>query len=169
MHYAAIVQGEDREVEIVEVAPGRFEITVDGRKRVVDAHAVSDSSMSCLIDDHAYEVHFEANPKGGENLLVRGHIVPVEVIDLRSLRLRRAQAAGGEHAGPAVIASPMSGKIVSVLVKEGQQVRAGDGVVVVEAMKMENELRAPKAGVVQELVAQVGATVDGGARLCVIH
>ena len=175
MHYAAIVGGleegaeNEYEVEVLEVAPGQYRLHLGGRWIDVDARATSGSTMSFLMDNHAYNIEFERNPAGGENLLVRGQVVHVEVLDLRKMRLRKVQAHAGGHDGPATIASPMPGKVVAVLVEEGQQVVKGQGLVVVEAMKMENELKAPRDGVVKDLAAAVGSAVDGGAPLCVVE
>ena len=169
MHYAAIVGDEEHEVEIIEVSPGSYEIAMDGKKMSIDVRSVAPTSMSFLLDNHAYNIEFEKSRQGGENLLVRGHVISVEVVDLRTLRLRRVRPATGSNDGPATIASPMPGKVVAVLVKEGQQVAQGDGLVVVEAMKMENELKAPRAGTVKDLIATEGAPVDGGATLCVVE
>jgi len=168
MHYAAIHDGEEREVEIIEVSPGRYTIRMNGRELEVDVHAVSETTLSFILNNHAYNIEFESNPGGGENLLIRGHVLHVEVLDLRKMRLRKVEAAHGGPDGPVRITSPMPGKVVSVLVAEGEEVEEGQGLVVIEAMKMENELRAPRAGVVQELTAQEGQAVDGGATLCVI-
>jgi len=169
MHYAAIVGDQEREVEINEVSPGRFTIRFDGRQMDVDARFISDSTMSFILDEEAYNIELERNANGGTNILVRGSVVPVEVLDLRRMRLRKAQSAVAGPQGPAAITSPMPGKVVTVLVKEGQEVAEGDGLVVVEAMKMENELRAPRAGVVRDLTAEEGASVEGGAPLCVVE
>ena len=175
MHYAAIVGGlqegadNEHEVEVLEVTPGQYRLHLGGRWIEVDVRATADSTMSFLMDNHAYNIEFEKNPTGGENLLVRGHVVHVEVLDLRKMRLRKVQAHGGGPEGPATIASPMPGKVVAVLVEEGQQVVKGQGLVVVEAMKMENELKAPRDGVVKNLAAQVGSPVNGGAALCVVE
>ncbi len=169
MHYAAIVGDLEREVEINEVSPGRFTVRFDDREMNIDARFISDSTMSLILDDVAYNIEFERNANGGTNLLVRGSVVPVEVLDLRRMRLRKAQSAVAGPQGPANITSPMPGKVIAVLVKEGQEVAEGDGLLVVEAMKMENELRAPRAGVVRNLVAQEGASVEGGAALCVVE
>jgi biotin carboxyl carrier protein len=78
--------------------------------------------------------------------------------------------AGGKFSleGPQRVDAPMPGKIVRVLVKEGDAVEEGQGLVVVEAMKMENELKSPKAGVVRELHAQEGQPVEAGAKLAVV-
>ncbi len=169
MHYAAIVEGQEHEVEIIEVSPGSYEIAMDGKKLSIDVRSVGPTTMSFLLNNHAYNIEFEKNPEGGGNLLVRGHVISVEVVDLRTLRLRKVRPAADADDGPATIASPMPGKVVAVLVKEGQEVAEGDGLVVVEAMKMENELKAPRAGVVKDLIAIEGAPVDGGATLCVVE
>ena len=84
-------------------------------------------------------------------------------------RLRGAGAAAGHEAGRAQVHAPMPGKVVRVLVEEGQEVEAGAGLVVVEAMKMQNELKSPKAGTVIELHARVGATVNAGEVLAVVE
>ena len=97
---------------------------------------------------------------------LRGQNYEVEVIDPK--RLRSGQSSGGHHSGAAEIASPMPGKIVRVLVATGEEVEAGAGIIVVEAMKMQNELKAPKAGVVVSINAAEGATVNAGDVLAVI-
>jgi len=83
--------------------------------------------------------------------------------------LRGAGAAHGHEAGRAQVVAPMPGKVVRVLVERGQQVEAGQGVVVVEAMKMQNEMKSPKTGTVAELRAEPGATVNAGDVLAVIE
>jgi biotin carboxyl carrier protein len=168
MHYVAAIDGEEREVDITETAPGRYQLTVNGKKIEVDAQEVSPTTLHFLLDNHAYNIEIEHDKKGGENLLVRGQVLHVETLDLRTMRLRRSQVHATGVGGPATISSPMPGKIVAVLVKEGQEVTEGQGLIVVEAMKMENELRAPKAGKITRLSAKEGTAVDSGATLCVI-
>jgi len=95
-------------------------------------------------------------------------VFPVEILDERRLRMR---AAGGRFAveGPQTIVAPMPGKVVKVLVKVGDEVKEGQGLVVVEAMKMENELASPKDGVVKEIHAKENASVESGAKLLVVE
>jgi len=83
--------------------------------------------------------------------------------------LRSTHSASTQHAGAAEIVSPMPGKIVRVLVEVGTQVETGTGIVVVEAMKMQNEMKSPKAGVVVSINAETGATVNAGDVLAVIE
>ena len=169
MHYVAIVGGVERDIEIVEIGPERYRLTMDGRSFEVDAHAINETTLSLFLDDHAYNIESERTADGAQNLLVRGELVNVDVLDLRKVRLRRVQESVVGAGGPAEITSPMPGKVVAVLVKEGQEVAEGQGLVVVEAMKMENELRAPRAGTVASLKAKEGAAVDGGAVLCIVE
>jgi biotin carboxyl carrier protein len=98
---------------------------------------------------------------------LRGRHYEVALVDPK--RLRSAQSQGGDHTGAAEIVSPMPGKIVRVLVKPGDKVEAGAGVVVVEAMKMQNEMKAPKAGTVVSIEVTEGATVNAGDVLAVIE
>lgn len=169
MQYVAIVNGNERNIEIVEVGHERYRVTMDGRAMEVDARALNDTTLSVLLDDHAYNIESERTADGAQNLLVRGEVVNVEVLDLRKVRLRKVQESAAGEGGPVEITSPMPGKVVAVLVKDGQEVAEGQGLMVVEAMKMENELRAPRAGVVKNLKAKEGAAVDGGAVLCVVE
>ena len=169
MHYVAIINGKERDVEINEVSPDQFRVEFDGKVLDLDAKAVSDSTLSLVAEEASYNIESEVAADGSQNLLIRGSLLSVEVLDLRTHRLRKAQESAGGIDGPVVIRAPMPGKIVAVLVKEGDEVEEGQGVVVVEAMKMENELKAPKAGVITALTAEEGTPVEGGATLCTIE
>ncbi len=169
MHYVGFLHGEERQIEVREVSADKFVVTIDAKSFEVDAKSLSESTLSMIIDNQAYCIESEEDPEGGDNLLVRGHLVHCEVLDLRKVRLREAQASAEGAAGPTTIKSPMPGKVVSVLVENGQEVKKGDGLIVVEAMKMENELKSPKDGIVKEITAVEGAAVDGGVSLCIVE
>ncbi len=170
MHYVALINGDERTVEVTELASGKFRLVMDGREMMVDAREVSDSTLSLVNGDDAYNIELEHDPHGqGDNVLVRGHLINVEVMDLRTMRLRRAAESAGGPAGPAQICAPMPGMVVDIFVEEGQEVTEGQGLLVVEAMKMENELKSPKDGVVKNLSATKGEAVDSGVALCVIE
>ena len=100
-------------------------------------------------------------------VVLRGQSYEVALVDPK--RLRSGQSAGAHHAGAAETVSPMPGKIVRVLVQLGDKVEAGAGIIVVEAMKMQNEMKAPKAGIVVSINAEEGATVNAGDVLAVIE
>ncbi|MEM6733979.1 MAG: biotin/lipoyl-containing protein [Myxococcota bacterium] len=169
MHYVAFVDGEERQVEIVEVAPERYRITIDERVLEVDARLTDETSMSLLVDHDAYNIESDRTSQSVQNLKVKGEVVSVEILDLRRVQLRRSQESLAGLDGPTEISSPMPGKVVAVLVKDGDEVTEGQGLVVVEAMKMENELRSPKNGVVRKMGAEEGDAVDGGAILCIVE
>jgi pyruvate carboxylase subunit B len=99
------------------------------------------------------------------DLSVGGFRFTVEALDDRAKVIREISRASGRPAGPAHLAAPMPGLIVRVNVNEGDQVRAGQGLVVMEAMKMENELRATAAGVVRRVLVSAGSAVEKGAML----
>ena len=168
MHYAAITGDSEFPVEISELSPGHYRVVIDGHIHDVDAQFISPTTLSILEKNKSQKIETEENPQGGMNLRVHGQILHVEMLDMRALRLRRAQDATATFDGPLTINSPMPGKIVKVLVKENQEVNEGDGLLIIEAMKMENELRAPKAGIIKTIQAVEGATVESGSALCVV-
>jgi len=112
----------------------------------------------------SYEVAVERRSNGERIVYVNGLAVPVSVIDPRE-RLVRRRGSASTDAGPRSVLSPMPGRIVKVLVREGDVVAAHQGLVVVEAMKMENELRAPRAGTVSAVKVVEGMSVEARAVL----
>lgn len=169
MHYVAFVDGRETSVEILEVAPDNYRVMIDGRSHDVDARNTDETSMSMLIDDRSYSIESERVSHSDQNLKIGGQVVGVEILDLRRVQLKRSQESLVGEAGPTEVTSPMPGKVVALMVEEGQEVVEGQGLVVVEAMKMENELRSPKTGTVRSVRAAVGDAVDGGAILCVVE
>jgi biotin carboxyl carrier protein len=112
----------------------------------------------------SYEVAVERRSNGERIVYVNGLAVPVSIVDARE-RLVRRRGSAATDAGPRSIVSPMPGRIVKVLVREGDLVTAQQGLVVVEAMKMENELRAPRAGQVSAVKVVEGMSVEAKAVL----
>jgi biotin carboxyl carrier protein len=134
-----------REASVIEVEPGIYSVIIAGRSY----EATVDSSGGALF------------------VSVGGERIGVAVEDPRSRR--RGSAAGVAGEGLQTVAVPMPGKVVRVLIAVGDEVEAGDGLLVVEAMKMQNELRSPKKGRVASLKTQVGATVAAGDVLATIE
>lgn len=141
-------------------------VTMDGRPVPVDFTRVGDR-WSMLVGDASYEVAIESRRQGRHIVHVDGHVVPVT---LRAPGRGRSDTSGdGTSAtGPVSIVAPMPGRVVKVLVAPGDVVLAHQGLVVVEAMKMENELRAPRAGTVADVRVREGAPVDANVVLVVI-
>jgi biotin carboxyl carrier protein len=119
-----------------------------------------------LIDGHSYEIKREQTATD-LHLWVGGTRFLVELRDPRSLRSR--QKAAGDEKGPRKIVAPMPGRVVRVLVAENSEVEAGQGIVVVEAMKMQNEIKSPKKGVVKKISTIPGAAVKPGDVLAIVE
>jgi biotin carboxyl carrier protein len=160
-------QAEALAIDVESLGNGLYAVTMDGRRYELDSLVLPHGAVSMLVEDHSYNVDFEE--RGDEvGVLVRGEILRFDIADERRLRMRAAGAAF-EAEGKQVIVAPMPGKIVKVLVAAGDEVAEGQGLVVVEAMKMENELKAPKAGKVTEVLAKEGTAVENGAKLVVVE
>lgn len=165
MNYEVMVDGKPHRLEL-ERAEQLWKCRLDGKEIVVDAVMTRRDVLSLLIDGRSYEVKREQTALD-LHLWVGNTRYGVEVCDPRSLRARRD--GGGDEKGPKKLVAPMPGRIVRVLVSPGNEVEAGQGVVVVEAMKMQNEIKSPKKGVVQKVPASVGANVNAGDVLAVVE
>jgi biotin carboxyl carrier protein len=165
MTYDVIIDGKTYRLELARV-DGRWTCRLDGRDIDIDAVMPRRDVLSILVGGKAYEIKREQTAT--DLHLWVGPVRHEAVLrDPRSLVSRRA-AAGPDH-GPRKLIAPMPGKIVRVLVNEGDQVEAGQGLLVVEAMKMQNEIKSPKTGAVRKLVAAPGANVNAGDVLAVVE
>jgi biotin carboxyl carrier protein len=156
------VEGRRRRVDLPADAQGAMEGSVDGVAVRADVHTVSSGELSLIVDGRQYRCLLD-----GEAIVIDGRRYGFAIDDPRSLR-GRAGAAGGAS-GPRSVKAPMPGRVVRVLVSEGDEVAEHQGVVVIEAMKMQNELKSPRAGRVARVAVAVDATVDSGAVLVVIE
>jgi len=138
---------------------------LDGRPLEADAVELSPGSYSILTDGAVYEVRVE-RAGAGVTVVVGSRRLAARVVDLRQWQGRRAGAVEAE--GRQQILAPMPGKVVRVLLKQGDKVEAGRGVVVVEAMKMQNEIRSPKTGTVEKLLVSEGQAVNAGEVVAVV-
>jgi biotin carboxyl carrier protein len=165
------VNGQSRIVSIERAAAGRYRLVVDGHPTEVDAARVGAFGLSLLLDGataSSREVQVAPTGSPGEVLVwFDGRSVPATINGRRTGR-GGADVGAGARGDQAVVA-PMPGRVVRVLVAAGDQVTARQPVVVVEAMKMENELRSPKAGTVTQVTAAEGMSVEAGAALLVIE
>ena len=166
MKYHAIVRGEEHVVEIVP-QEGKYRVAIDGKELIVDVVRLQGFAVSLLVGTRSARCDIEPGKDGQLAVTVGETVHPLELLDERRLRLRKATGKFSME-GPQRVDAPMPGKIVRVLVKAGDEVTEGQGLVVVEAMKMENELKSPKAGKVTELHAVEGAAVESGAKLVVV-
>jgi biotin carboxyl carrier protein len=167
MGYIARSGGQDHRLDVRRDTTG-LHVRLDGREFRLDLLQVDPGLYSLLIDGRSYEIGV-LELEEALMVLVDGQPFRVEIQDERRQRLRSAAARGEVAAGRRVVTAPMPGKVVRLLVRPGQAVRSGDGIIVVEAMKMENELKAPAAGTVKEVRVEEGKAVSGGDVLVVIE
>jgi len=160
--FSAKVGGASRDVVVTRV-DGSYVVALDGKEHVLDARKLEADFYSILYEGKSYEVAVEA---AGATYLVRygAHEQIVELSD--ASRGGRDEIA--RKGGPLSIDATMPGKVVRVLVAAGDDVAPGQGLCVVEAMKMENEITAPRAGRVVEVAVTPGQTVEAGAKLVLL-
>ena len=168
MKLTAEIENEKHTLDI-RLDEGRVTALVDGRRYELAAREPEAGSYLLINEGHVHECRVERDGarRGLFSVHTRNHDYTIKLIDPK--RLRAAQSAGAQTDGAAQVVAPMPGKVVRVLVEQGQVVEAGQGLVVVEAMKMQNEMKSPRAGKVVELQATAGATVNAGDVLAVIE
>jgi glutaconyl-CoA/methylmalonyl-CoA decarboxylase subunit gamma len=149
-------------VDLVELPSGELDARVDDRRVELDV-AYLGAQLNVRIDGQVVDLTVEGSPPE-VGAVASGHrsYVRVESERMRAAEQAKKTSVGG---GDRVVKSPMPGRVVKVLVAKGDSVEVGGGLVVLEAMKMENEVRAKVAGTVAEVHVAPGATVEGSAKL----
>jgi biotin carboxyl carrier protein len=165
MTYEITVDGKPYQLELQRV-DGAWQCKLNGESVAMDAVLTGRDVLSLLIDGRSYEIKRERSAND-LHYWVGSARYTVEIRDPRSLRGRRAGIAD-DH-GTRKLVAPMPGKVVRILAQANTEVEAGQGVIVVEAMKMQNELKSPKKGMVQKILAAEGATVNAGEVLAIVE
>ena len=166
-YYHATIDGLEHELEIEELAnAGAFKINLGGKKINADLRRAGPASFSIIVGNRSFDLDVI---RQGEEFVVssRSGVTRLTLEDARR-RLMHSRGAR-EVSGKVQMRAMMPGRVLSVLVQVGDQVEAHQGVLVIEAMKMENELKAPKAGKVAEVKVTAGQTVEKGELLIVIE
>ncbi len=164
MNYVVSVGDEAFNVQLEK----KDEIVVNQERHLASLESIGMPSLySLIVDNSSYEIHVEQR-EGSYHVLLLGQLYTVEVEDEAARRAAKARPKRALEEGEIVIRSPIPGLIFDVSVAEGQKVQAGEILVIVEAMKMENELRAPRDGVVQATHIAPGDSVDKGQILVTI-
>lgn len=173
MTYEVTITGHDGKPQTFQVELVRDKGTQKIMCRVngetvsgLDGRCSQREVLSLLLGTKSYEVRRDT-AEAQSRIVIGEESFTYEVRDPRSLGARRAKAAS--HDGPKKIKAPMPGKVVRILAAEGTHVEAGQGVLVIEAMKMQNEMKSPKAGVVKKILAAEGTTVNAGDALAEIE
>lgn len=173
MTFELTINGRTRVVAVETVGPdrGRVRVTVDGRARLVEARQLDRFSLSLIFghERQAAESRVARVVRAGESSVwvhLPGLVTEVEI---NSTRHRRFADDAGGATGEQRVTAPMPGRVLRVLVAAGDDVKARQPLVVVEAMKMENELVSPKAGRVREVAVAEGSSVEAGRLLVIVE
>jgi biotin carboxyl carrier protein len=161
--YSVTVAGQSRAVEVEELEGNRWRVSVDGQAREIEVRA-GQGTWSWLDGTRVVQASIDGvlpRPTVG----LRSQTIPVEIADARAAAIAGVVKERARAAGPVTVRAPIPGRVARVLVKVGDTVTTGRGMVVLEAMKMENEIRAPRDGVVQTLGCSEGAAVETGQAL----
>ena len=157
---ASSSSGEKARVIELERDTAGWRVILDGRPVAVDAVEITPNTLSILLDGQSFEISVTPSPDGKLKLQTGTQEFTAEVIDPRAWSGRRHGSV--EVEGRQQVVAPMPGKVVRLLVKAGDHVEAGQGLLVVEAMKMQNEIRSPKSGTVERILAREGQPVNTG-------
>jgi biotin carboxyl carrier protein len=159
MKYEVQIGGQKRVVEVFRDQE-KLQISLDGELLDADAVEVAPNTFSILLNGASHEVRIAPAADGSLILHTGTAEFVAEVVDPRAWRGRRHGAMEAE--GRQQIVAPMPGKVVKILVNPGESVQAGQGLIVVEAMKMQNEIRSPKSGTLEKILAKEGQPVNAG-------
>ncbi len=156
MKYITSTQGQEFEIEILD----EHLIAVDGKTYEISFEAITGQPIfSLLIDRESYDAYVYEGDDGWE-VLLRGTLYQTEVVDEREYRLGAAFENGLTQSGEFFLKAPMPGLVIDIRVRDGQDVKKGDVLMVLESMKMQNELKSPQAGVVSRIRVEVGDHVE---------
>jgi len=158
---------ESQSVKVTPEGEGRYTVSVNDRKYAVDLTEPQPDLFSMLVDGRSYEVGVDLEDEDC-NLYLYDQFFQLKVRDPRRMALL-GKGEADQVGGTVEILAPMPGKVVKILAGRDEEVTEGQGVAVVEAMKMENELKSPKAGTVVDILVEEGQAVDANAVLLVIE
>jgi biotin carboxyl carrier protein len=170
--YSVEVGGSEREITVEKLDGARVRVTHGGRERIYEAVRVAGSARastwSLLPEGGGQQALVDVDGNAPDlTVTLDNKSVPIKLTSARAKVAGRAAPA--PKAGPSAVQSPMPGKVVKVLVAVGDEVKSGQGVVVVEAMKMENELKSPKDGKVKSVAVKEGQAVEAGQSLVTLE
>ena len=167
MKYTAILNNKKREVEVFQKDDHKYLVKVDGERHEVDARNCGMDLLSILIDKTSYDISFSLDETNVQ-LNFRNRHFNITILDERRLRMRDVRSEL-DISGPEVIKTSMPGKVVKLLVEQGQKVEPGTGIIIIEAMKMENEIQCRNKGVVKTVHVNTGQAVESDMALVAIE
>jgi biotin carboxyl carrier protein len=161
MKYITTIDGKEFEIEVLDDK----HVMINGKKLEVDFASVGGQPVySMLLDGKSYEAYINPDEEQWQ-VLLRGRLFPTSVEDEREKRLRAASGGTAQEGGEFTMKAPMPGMVVAVLVEENQQVEKGQVLLILESMKMQNELKAPRSGIVSRIRVKERDSVEQKAAL----
>ncbi|PLX68278.1 MAG: acetyl-CoA carboxylase biotin carboxyl carrier protein subunit [Denitrovibrio sp.] len=168
MYYATVDGGEQEYlVNLTQETGSCFKMNIDGREYVVDFAMAGNNVYSIIVNGKSLSMEIDENGDIFDVLMDNGDSFSIEVLDEMKRLMKMRHSAGLE--GRQVIEAQMPGYIWKILVEKGQEVKAGEPLMILVAMKMENEIKAPKDGIVEDLFIELDQTVATGDRLAVVE
>lgn len=165
MKYVTTIDGKEYEIEVVD----ERHVRVGGRLLEVNFESVSGQPVySLILDGKSYESYVYPGDEDWQ-VLLRGRQFQVKVEDEREKRLKAAAGGGAAEGGEFHLKAPMPGLVVAIPVSEGQEVKKGQVLVILESMKMQNELKSPRDGTVSHIKAKAGESVEQKQVLLNLH
>jgi len=168
-NYYATVDGGEQEymVDLTQETDSCFKVDIDGREYTVDFAMAGNSVYSIIVNGKSLSMEIDEKGDIFDVLMDNGDMFSVEVLDEMKRLMKMRHSAGLE--GRQVIEAQMPGYIWKILVEKGQEVKAGEPLMILVAMKMENEIKAPKDGIVEDLFIELDQTVVAGDKLAVVE
>ena len=167
MAFIAKLGDQSYTLEIEEIEKSLYRVSVDGNEFLVDGKKTGRTNYSLIVDNRSFEIEVD-HAEDEYRVLVDGRNYHVNLVDERRVRIGGGQSEI-QLQGRQKVSVPMPGKVIAVLVSEGDSIEKGQGLVIVEAMKMENEVGSPIAGEVKEIKVKAGDAVEGGAVLLIVE
>lgn len=157
--YEVNINGEDRKIEIIERNENRIKVLLGDKTYDLDILEVEPGIYSVLYEGKNF--NFELDPQSGKKYTVEteAEVIPVEVVDAETRYMRSRK--GGADDDAEYISTPMPGQVVKILVEEGQEVKAGETVIIISAMKMESEYKVQKDRVIKQVLVKEGDNIEG--------
>ncbi len=168
MAYIVKMDEIEYKVRVKEIEANKFEVYLDDKSYIVDARLTEGSVYSLLINNESFEADVDYKGENNYHVLTEGDLFKINVMDEMKAKLMQRKGGGGVE-GKQVIKSEMPGRVISVKVSVGDNVEEGDILLILEAMKMQNEIKAPKSGEVKELFVKEGENISADSKLVVIE
>ncbi|WP_051904470.1 biotin/lipoyl-containing protein [Hippea jasoniae] len=166
--YIATLDNVEYKVGVRELGNDKYEVVIDDKSYIVDAQLTEHTVYSLIVNGKSYEVDVEYKD-GTYNVYNEGDLFKIEVMDELKKRMLEKRGGAGGLEGAYTIKSEMPGRIIDVKVSEGDEVNEGDVLIILEAMKMQNEIKSPKAGKVTEVFVKKDDTIEADAKLVTVE